>query len=148
MGNSINDPGGRRGLRVGVYQMIAEIRPRHWQPSGRHGYWHPPTDVFETDDCAVVTVEIAGLGKEDFSISLANRTLTIQGERRDPALDKLGYQQMEIQYGPFYTQVYLPWAIEEDSVEATYENGFLRITLRKAQARRVPVRVVTDEAES
>ncbi len=118
-------------------------------PSGmRWGFqhetmWRPPTDVYETDDSAVVIVEIAGLRDGDFDISLAGRALVISGERRDPA-EKLAYQQMEIRYGKFRTQVYLPWPIEGIGIEVKYENGFLKVLLRKAQARRIPVQVVND----
>ncbi len=100
--------------------------------------WRPPTDVFETDACLVVKVEIAGMGEEDFSISLQGRDLVVSGHRRDPA-DKLAYQQMEIHYGDFETSVHLPWSVDASSVEATYEQGFLNIVLPRAKTRRVPV---------
>ncbi len=103
--------------------------------------WRPPTDVYETDESAVVIVEIAGLREGDFEVSLAGRALVVSGERKDPA-EKLGYQQMEIRYGKFRTQVYLPWPIEGTGIDVTYENGLLKILLRKAQARRIPVQVV------
>ena len=105
--------------------------------------WRPPTDVYETDDSAVVIVEIAGLREGDFDISLAGRALVISGERRDPA-EKLAYQQMEIRYGKFRTQVYLPWPIEGTGIEVQYESGFLKVLLRKAQARRIPVQVTSE----
>ena len=105
--------------------------------------WRPPTDVYETDDSAVVIVEIAGLADGDYEVSLIGRMLVVVGERRDPA-EKLAYQQMEIRYGKFRTQVHLPWALEGTGQTAVYEDGFLKITLRKAQSRRVPVRVADD----
>ncbi len=105
--------------------------------------WRPPTDVFETSDRAIVIVEIAGLREGDFDISLMGKALVISGERRGPA-DKLTYQQMEIRFGKFRTQVYLPWSIDSTGIEVKYEDGFLKITLPKAQARRIPVQVVDD----
>lgn len=79
----------------------------------------------------------------DFTISLSNRNLIITGVRRDPLAEAedltLSYQQMEIRYGGFKTEVYLPWAIVEDNIEATYENGFLMVVLPKAKAQKVPV---------
>jgi|YNPNPStandDraft_1061719.scaffolds.fasta_scaffold114451_2 HSP20 family protein len=110
-----------------------------WRPPARAAHFHPPTDVYETDDSVVVVVEIAGVDEDEFDIYLENRTLTIRGTRRGP-LEKLTYQQMEIQYGDFHTQVYLACPVEEDKVEAAYEKGFLRVTLRKAQARLIPVK--------
>ena len=104
--------------------------------------WCPPTDVYETGDSAIVIVEIAGLSDGDYEISLIGRVLTISGERSDPA-EKLAYQQMEIRYGRFRTEVHLPWALEGTDHTASYEDGFLKIKLRKAQTRRVPVRVAS-----
>jgi HSP20 family protein len=100
--------------------------------------------VYETDDSAVVIVEIAGLDEGDYQVSLTGRTLEIVGERRDPAA-KLAYQQMEIRYGRFRAQVQLPWPLEAGEQTAVYENGFLRISLRKAQVRRVPIQVAQGE---
>jgi HSP20 family molecular chaperone IbpA len=74
---------------------------------------------------------------------LRGRTLVISGERRDPA-EKLGYQQMEIHYGKFRTEIHLPWALDSAGQSATYENGFLRVVLRKARTRHIPVHTVSD----
>ena len=101
--------------------------------------WSPPTDVYETDSFVVVKIEIAGLNSEEFTISLSHRVLAVRGTRQDPA-SKLVYQRMEINYGQFQTEVYLPWPIDEGAkIEATYEQGFLTILLPKAPVRRVPV---------
>ena len=103
-------------------------------------YWRPPTDVYETGDSAIVIVEIAGLSEGEYEVSLNGRVLVVSGERRDPA-EKLAYQQMEIRYGRFRTEIHLPWALEGTDHSAGYEDGFLTIKLRKAQSRRVPVKI-------
>ena len=125
------------------------ILSRRWVPLRHTRTWHPPTDVYETANCVVVTVEIAGMEAGDFTLSLSNRNLTITGVRRDPVAEAQGltlsYQQMEIHYGDFKTEVYLLWAIVEDKIEATYTDGFLKVVLPKAQAQKVPV--VTCEPE-
>ena len=110
-----------------------------WTQVGQRQTWSPPTDVYETDCCIVVKIELAGLSAEDFIISLSQPVLTVRGARRDPA-PKLTYQRMEINYGQFQTEVNLPWPVDESGeIEATYEQGFLIILLPKAQARRVIV---------
>lgn len=111
----------------------------HWRIQGET-FWRPPTDVYETDDSAVVIVEIAGLAEGAYSISLSGRMLVVTGERTDPGA-KLAYQQMEIRYGKFRTEVHLPWALDTGDHSATYESGFLKIRLRKAQVHRIPVNV-------
>ena len=106
----------------------------------RRRIWRPPTDVYETDDEFVVKVEIAGMQQEDFQISFNDHTLTITGQRRDP-VGKLVYQNMEISYGDFRTDVRIGWPLEQSEIEATYEQGFLFVKLPKVRQRRVPVRV-------
>jgi HSP20 family protein len=129
------------------YERLGRERPplgqeatpgQHWLAMRANASWRPPTDVYETDDYFVVKVEIAGMGEEDFDISLQGRHLVIAGHRRDPS-NKLAYQQMEIHYGDFETSVHLPWPVDVSSVEATYQQGFLNIVLSRAQARRVPI---------
>lgn len=116
---------------------------RRWNVSNET-IWRPPTDVYETEETVAVVIEIAGLGPHDYEILLRGRTLVVQGERRDPA-EKLAYQQMEIRHGKFRTQVQLPWALETTGQEATYENGFLKISLPKAKVRRVLVRATGEQ---
>jgi HSP20 family protein len=128
--------------------LLRETMPgQRWVAAGQHKIWRPPTDVYETDTCIVVKVEIAGMQQEDFSISLGSRRLVISGVRRDPAA-KLGYQQMEILYGHFETDVHLPRAIDEEKIEATYANGFLSVVLPKILPFQVPIVSVEDANSS
>ena len=134
--------GGLAGVehtRVEILGLLREPAPGQLRvSSGQHKTWCPPTDVYETDDYVVVKVEIAGVDEHHFSISLDNKRLVISGVRYDPGA-KVGYQQMEILYGHFETQVRLNRAIEEEEVEATYQNGFLSVRMPKAKPRHVPV---------
>jgi HSP20 family protein len=103
--------------------------------------WRPPTDVYETDQYVVVKVEIAGMKTDDFTISYADRVLVISGQRIDP-VGKIIYQNMEIPYGEFRTEVRIGWPLEQNEIEATYENGFLFVKLPKySREHRVPVRL-------
>ena len=123
-----------------VGKVLIEETMRRWRVQTRARHFCPPTDVYETDDAIVVTVEIAGLQEDDFQISLSNRALTVSGVRCDPA-EKLAYQQMEIEYGHFMTQVHLPWSVEAEGIEAVYDRGFLKISLDKSRAKRIPIAV-------
>lgn len=123
-------------------EMLALLRDQAaghpWSSPRPHKIWQPPTDVYETEDHIVVKVEVAGMRAQDFEISLNARRLTISGVRHDLSA-KLGYQQMEIQYGSFEAHVHLPKPVEEDDIEATYKGGFLVVRLPKAKPRQVPV---------
>jgi HSP20 family protein len=137
-------PGSPDQVYAEMLTLLGEpVGNQRWVGTRQHQAWHPPTDVYETDDCVVVKVEIAGMEEKDFGISLDGKRLLISGIRRDPA-SKLGYQQMEILYGTFETHVHLARAIEEDKIEAMYQNGFLIVHLPKVKPRTVPVIGVED----
>ena len=109
-----------------------------WVAVRQQRKWRPPTDVYETEESVIVKVEIGGMSEQDFCVSLSNRNLSISGARRDPDC-KLSYQQLEIPYGQFSTEVFLPYAVERDEIRATYENGFLTVVLPKVKAHQVKV---------
>jgi HSP20 family protein len=103
--------------------------------------WRPPTDVYETDDAVIVKLEVAGMNPDDFKISFDDRVLTISGSRQDHEA-KLSYHCLEIPYGDFRVQVFLPGTYTMEEIEARYANGFLYITLPKHnEEHRVPIRV-------
>ncbi|MBN1955999.1 MAG: Hsp20/alpha crystallin family protein [Anaerolineae bacterium] len=131
----------RRGISVEWLQANPEARRvlrDGWMIVRRAQCWEPPTDVYETEEGLVVQVEIAGICEDDIDITLNERTLVIQGVRVD-AERKRSYHQMEIRYGEFRSEVYLPAAVDAERVEATYENGLLRICFPFPPARQVNV---------
>ncbi len=131
---------GTKGWEVEVGEFFEEaVSPVRWVSARQRRAWRPPTDVYETDSHIVVKVEIAGMKPEDFEIFLSNRVLTIAGIRRDTS-EKITYQQMEILYGHFETRVYIPAPIDGDNIEASYEDGFLKVMLPKIKARKLEVK--------
>ncbi len=101
-----------------------------YETFGAPAPWRPPTDVYETSDEVVIKVEVAGMSPDGFEISFANRILQIHGYRVDKER-KQSYHCLEIPYGEFLSEVYLPGNYAQDRIEAQYDNGFLRITLPK-----------------
>ena len=119
-------------------RFLTNVTDSRWIVTHHGQIWRPPTDVFETSDNIVVKVEVAGMAEDDFVITFSERRLIIAGIRRDPSA-KLGYHQMEIPYGEFRTDVYVSEAVDVDSIEASYESGFLLVTLPKAGAQRIVI---------
>jgi len=109
-----------------------------WRIISRPHAWRPPTDVYETDEAIIIRVEVAGMREADFTVSLVERNLTIRGIRQDTS-ERRAYHQMEIAFGEFHTEVELPYQIISDKVEATYRDGFLRITLPIALPKHIKV---------
>jgi len=105
-------------------------------PSSQH--WCPPTDVYETEESIIVRVEIAGMHDAEFTISLDEELLIIQGVRPDNP-EKRAFHQMEIRFGEFKTQVALHWTIDTTRIDADYQDGFLRLVLPKARPHRIEI---------
>jgi HSP20 family protein len=110
----------------------------NWRVAARPQYWRPPTDMFELEDLYQVRVEIAGMREEDFEVTIDENLLSIRGVRQDTP-ERRAYHQMEINYGEFITTVEIPGSFESASVTADYINGFLWITLPKAQPKHIHI---------
>lgn len=90
--------------------------------------WHPRCDVFETEREWVVVAELAGMEKDEISISMSDEYLRISGERSFPSKKNLSYYNMEIETGKFVRRIYFPdTALDRDNPKVTYINGILRI---------------------
>ncbi len=99
--------------------------------------WRPPTDVFETEEQVVVLAEIAGMKHKDVNVTFSNDVLVIRGERKERALaHKTFYRNMEINYGTFERNIYLPESVDPQNAKAEYRDGFLEIRLDKKKGRR------------
>jgi HSP20 family protein len=101
-----------------------------------HSAWTPNTDVYETPDCLVVKMELAGIDRDDLEITLNDRLLLVRGYRKDPCRQRhhrCSFRQMEIDYGNFERRIVIPRSVDGSSVKARFHNGFLHIELPKAQ---------------
>ena len=127
-----------------LHEEIEELFADLWQVprfSGlRHGF-RPAVDCYVTDDPhqLVVMVELAGIDPESVEIAVAERTMTVSGQRARPRIDGQVFQQAEIDYGHFERRIPLGHDIAPASANAVYEAGMLRITLpiAKRASRRV-----------
>lgn len=114
----------------------ASIQAVSWQVR-LHAYsWSPPTDVYETEDSYIVRVEVAGMSRSDFSITVDKEHLVISGVRADTP-ERRAYHQMEIRFGEFSTAVEMPADADISKTEAEYADGFLTVTLPKIKAIRI-----------
>ena len=104
----------------------------------RSHVWRPPTDVVENEEAVYVQVEIAGMRGGEFAITYESETLSIQGSRADTRKGT-EYHQLEIPFGDFAVDIKLPVPIESDNIEASYGDGFLKVTLPKAMPKRVQI---------
>ncbi|MCX7712192.1 MAG: Hsp20/alpha crystallin family protein [Chthoniobacterales bacterium] len=96
--------------------------------------WFPAMDVREDDHAVTVELEVAGMKKEDFDISLERDVLTISGERKAERSENTGESfRNERFFGKFSRSITLPTAVDATKVTATYNDGILTVTLPKAE---------------
>ena len=95
--------------------------------------WQPPTDVFETETGVVVRMEVPGLDPRDIVLVLSGNTLRIRATRQDTHQHtKTRCHQFEVRFGRFERVILLPDELHLEGAEATYVNGFVVVTIPKA----------------
>ena len=106
--------------------------------------WAPVLDISERKDAYLVTVEVPGVKPEDLDITLEGGVLTVRGERRfQQQSTEQQWHRVERRYGAFRRSITLPSQVQEDKVEASFEDGLLQIVVPKAEAampKRIEVR--------
>ena len=99
-------------------------------------YWRPPADVCESDSTVEVTVDLAGIDQDDLDVVLFEDALIVEGRRRLTGVEPgVVYHVAEIRQGPFRLELGLPGPIDQERVDARYDQGLLRITFQKMQAK-------------
>ena len=90
--------------------------------------WAPNTDVYLTARSLVVNLELAGIKREDLRVSVEDNRLKISGHRPDTTrVARCKFLMMEIDYGMFERLIEVPSAYDLTRVQASYDNGFLRV---------------------
>ena len=99
--------------------------------------WHPVVDLFEKDDNYVVKAELPGLNKEDITIDIEDRILTLKGERKyENEVKEDNYYRRERSYGKFQRAFRLPADVDPDNVKAEFKDGVLKIEVPKPEEQK------------
>ena len=121
--------------------------PAMFGTSGDRGFaLTPQMDVRETDKEIVVEAELPGIDEKDVSLALQDGVLTIRGEKKhEHDEERENYRMMERRYGSFQRSLRLPDTVDEDRVEARFDNGVLTVSLPKrpeaiGKQRTIPIK--------
>jgi HSP20 family protein len=100
-------------------------------------------DVCETKDGYLLEMDLPGVALDDVQVEVTGDELVITGERtRRQSGDKC-YLRVERDFGKFQRRIRLTTPVEQDQIEAHYQNGVLNITVPKAahaKPRTIPVK--------
>ncbi len=109
----------------------------------------PVINIGETNDHVLVYIFAPGINLEKVDLSIEGNLLSISGERDASSALKLEKVEPERYYrqerfsGKFTRVVSLPESINPDEVEATYQNGIIKVKIGKKEekkARRIEVK--------
>ncbi len=111
-----------------------------WEGSGRQFLGlaeFPAVNLWEEGDAFYLEAELPGLELNDLEIYVTNRNqLTLKGERRSPAPEKVVKHRQERAFGKFARTLTLPVPVDEAAVDARFEHGVLRLRLPKHEGAR------------
>ncbi len=119
-----------------------------WSSNGSDSRSAFPLDVYASEDALTILAAVPGMDPENLEISVDNGQVTLKGSipnvaRSEEAKDATWYIH-ELPRGNFYRSLTVPFEVDADAAEATFDNGTLRLTLPKAEAakpKQIKVRV-------
>jgi HSP20 family protein len=99
----------------------------------------------ESKDDIRVMLELPGMRPEDVEVNLEDNVLTISGEKKEEREEEdqeSRWHLSERRYGRFSRSFVLPRDVEQEKIQARFENGVLNVTIpksEKAKPRRINV---------
>ncbi len=92
----------------------------------------PAMDILENESQYTLLMDLPGVSLENVKIEMQEDRLVVTGNRNDEKTgDGVSFHRHERTVGPFSRTVRLPKQLDADKIEATFDNGVLRVTLPK-----------------
>jgi HSP20 family protein len=93
----------------------------------------PSVNIIEEDDIFRIEVAAPGLTRKDFSIEIKDDRLLVSGKRemKTEENEEGKYRRREFNYSSFSRSFYIPETVNQDEINANYDNGVLSISLNK-----------------
>jgi HSP20 family protein len=96
--------------------------------------WQPSADISETESEYLIRAELPAVKKDDVKVTVDQRMITIQGERRHSSEAKdEKFHRVENFYGNFARSFVLPENIDEAAIRADSKDGVLTVHLPKTK---------------
>ena len=105
-----------------------------YEPYDGNASWGPAVDIIENDNAISLDIDLPGLTRSDFTLTVKEGVLTLHGERKRPkAKDGRHCQFLERPYGVFERAFRLHEHIDGENIKASYKNGVLKLELPKKE---------------
>ena len=93
----------------------------------------PTVNAFANEDGIALAAQLPGVQQDDLEISVFRDTLTLRGRRQPGASERQAYHRRERGHGEFVRNISLPFRVDPDRVDATVQDGVLRISLHRPE---------------
>lgn len=94
----------------------------------------PAIEIEENEESLILKLEAPGMDKKDLDIEVTKNSVTISGERKqEQKNEENGITRSEFRYGKFERVIPLQVHINNNNVNAEYQDGILKLTLPKAE---------------
>ncbi len=108
---------------------------------GKHAANVMKTDVHEHDDGYEVDIDLPGFKKDEINLSLENGYLTINAAKGldKEKKDRKGKLIRQERYaGSMQRSFYVGEALTEEDIKASFEDGVLKLSIPKKDAKHIP----------
>lgn len=103
--------------------------------SATEGTQVPLCDLEEKGDNYLLTAEMPGVPKDNVRVEVIDNQVVISGEQSsEERKDEGGTVYSERRYGKFQRSFSLPTQVDAEKVQASYDNGILRVMIPKAES--------------
>jgi len=108
------------------------------------GITSPKVNIKESADAFMVEMAVPGVKKSDFQIDIDNQVLSISTETKEENEQKEeNYTRREFGYSSFKRTFTLPEIVNDEKINASYNEGILSIFLpKKEEAKQKPARSI------
>ena len=93
----------------------------------------PVTDIFETDQALILTLELPGVAKDRVEVRVENDVLTIEARIDFAPYETLRPVYTEYNIGNYTRTFQLSSKIEQDGISAALKDGVMTLILPKAE---------------
>lgn len=111
-------------------------RPERGERTRTAVVYRPNTDIYETGDRVVMTLDLPGVAPQDLEVTLERRLLTIRGRTPTERHDGFRLYYAECGVGDFERVFALSENIDREHIQAHHRNGVLTLELPKSAAAR------------
>jgi HSP20 family protein len=105
--------------------------------------WAPAVNISETETAYLVRADLPEVKKEDVKVSCDGGVLTLEGERKhEKREENERYHRVESSFGKFARRFTLPEDAQAESIDASFKDGALTVTIPKAAPKSPKSRVI------